>query len=164
TNGTRAIAACGGAAAVYAGALTNAAALARHVVAAHPGQPVLRSEEHTSELQSRENRVCRLLPEKTKPTGGPHRASASRPRARRRGPACPASRPAAPVRSAAGPCRLRPAPRRSPLPYPTLLRSTNGTRAVAACGGAAAVYAGALTNAAALARHVVAAHPGQPVL
>ena len=42
--------------------------------------------------------------------------------------------------------------------------TTNGTRAIAACGGAAAVYAGALTNAAALARHVVAAHPGQPVL
>src|SRR5690606_8725507 len=27
----------------------------------HPGDPVGRSEEHTSELQSRENLVCRLL-------------------------------------------------------------------------------------------------------
>lgn len=42
--------------------------------------------------------------------------------------------------------------------------TTNGTRAIAACDGAAAVYAGALTNAAALARHVVKAHPGLPVL
>src|SRR5690606_40733803 len=31
---------------------------------------VLRSEEHTSELQSRENLVCRLLLEKKKRTGG----------------------------------------------------------------------------------------------
>src|SRR5690606_40016062 len=30
------------------------------------GVPLLRSEEHTSELQSRENLVCRLLLEKTK--------------------------------------------------------------------------------------------------
>src|SRR5690606_38602058 len=30
------------------------------------GKPVLRSEEHTSELQSRENLVCRLLLEKKK--------------------------------------------------------------------------------------------------
>src|SRR5690606_41310471 len=29
-----------------------------------PGRPILRSEEHTSELQSRENLVCRLLLEK----------------------------------------------------------------------------------------------------
>lgn len=42
--------------------------------------------------------------------------------------------------------------------------TTNGTRAIAACAGAAAVYAGALGNATALARHVVAHHPGQPVL
>ena len=42
--------------------------------------------------------------------------------------------------------------------------TTNGTRAIAACVGAAAVYAGALTNAAALAAHIVAAHPGMPVL
>src|SRR5690606_3545290 len=33
--------------------------------------PPHRSEEHTSELQSRENLVCRLLPEKKKPTAGP---------------------------------------------------------------------------------------------
>src|SRR5690606_40880549 len=31
-------------------------------------QPLIRSEEHTSELQSRENLVCRLLPEKKKLT------------------------------------------------------------------------------------------------
>ncbi|MBJ6978377.1 MULTISPECIES: 2-phosphosulfolactate phosphatase [unclassified Luteimonas] len=42
--------------------------------------------------------------------------------------------------------------------------TTNGTRAIAACTGAAAVYAGALGNAGALARHVVARHSGQPVL
>src|SRR5690606_41558353 len=30
----------------------------------HRGQMQVRSEEHTSELQSRENRACRLLPEK----------------------------------------------------------------------------------------------------
>src|SRR5690606_41139608 len=30
----------------------------------HAGQALLRSEEHTSELQSRENLVCRLLLEK----------------------------------------------------------------------------------------------------
>src|SRR5690606_40708497 len=32
----------------------------------HPAQQRLRSEEHTSELQSRENLVCRLLLEKKK--------------------------------------------------------------------------------------------------
>ena len=60
----------------------------------------------------------------------------------------------------------------TPLALATRLReggelvyfTTNGTRAIAACGEAAAVYAGALTNAAALARHVAATHPGQPVL
>src|SRR5207244_8627129 len=34
----------------------------------HGGQP--RSEEHTSELQSPDHLVCRLLPEKTKGRGG----------------------------------------------------------------------------------------------
>src|SRR5690606_40564365 len=33
---------------------------------AHPAKPQPRSEEHTSELQSRENLVCRLLLEKKK--------------------------------------------------------------------------------------------------
>ena len=42
--------------------------------------------------------------------------------------------------------------------------TTNGTRAIAACAGAAAVYVGALGNAGALARQVAARHPGQPVL
>src|SRR5690606_41373652 len=39
-------------------------ALARHMLAVDP--PDHRSEEHTSELQSRENLVCRLLLEKKK--------------------------------------------------------------------------------------------------
>src|SRR5690606_41193400 len=38
----------------------------RHGVATHPKAQGLRSEEHTSELQSRENLVCRLLLEKKK--------------------------------------------------------------------------------------------------
>lgn len=42
--------------------------------------------------------------------------------------------------------------------------TTNGTPAIAACQAAHAVYAGALTNAAALARHIVQTHPGVPVL
>lgn len=42
--------------------------------------------------------------------------------------------------------------------------TTNGTRAIATCAGAEAVYAGALTNAAALAAHIATAHPGVPVL
>ena len=42
--------------------------------------------------------------------------------------------------------------------------TTNGTRAIATCEGASAVYAGALTNAAALAAHIAATHPGAPVL
>ena len=37
--------------------------------------------------------------------------------------------------------------------------TTNGTRAIASCVGAEAVYAGALTNAAALAAHIATAHP-----
>src|SRR5690606_39281955 len=36
--------------------------------AARPGAAAARSEEHTSELQSRENLVCRLLLEKKKQT------------------------------------------------------------------------------------------------
>src|SRR5690606_40734051 len=50
--------------------------LSRHLVAGHPLGTfqkarlglVVRSEEHTSELQSRENLVCRLLLEKKKQT------------------------------------------------------------------------------------------------
>src|SRR5436309_15297332 len=37
--------------------------------AADSARTALRSEEHTSELQSRENLVCRLLLEKKKPQG-----------------------------------------------------------------------------------------------
>src|SRR5690606_42118447 len=39
-----------------------------HVQLAGPGHAMPRSEEHTSELQSRENLVCRLLLEKKKQT------------------------------------------------------------------------------------------------
>src|SRR5690606_41116430 len=38
-----------------------------------PGRPETRSEEHTSELQSRENLVCRLLLEKKKKNTQPKR-------------------------------------------------------------------------------------------
>src|SRR5690606_39563548 len=46
----------------------KAASIAAALAAAHAAPPVaaLRSEEHTSELQSRENLVCRLLLEKKK--------------------------------------------------------------------------------------------------
>src|SRR5947209_16796050 len=37
-----------------------------------PGSPLARSEEHTSELQSRQYLVCRLLLEKKKKTKTPH--------------------------------------------------------------------------------------------
>src|SRR5258707_4867124 len=37
-----------------------------------PWRPTSRSEEHTSELQSRQYRVCRLLLEKKKKTRYPH--------------------------------------------------------------------------------------------
>src|SRR5436309_6584557 len=36
----------------------------QYAIAGGPGAPAKRSEEHTSELQSRENLVCRLLLEK----------------------------------------------------------------------------------------------------
>src|SRR2546430_10131641 len=39
-----------------------------HGVAAAPGSEEIRSEEHTSELQSQSNLVCRLLLEKKKTT------------------------------------------------------------------------------------------------
>src|SRR3712207_6976092 len=39
----------------------------RRVVARHRSPPTLRSEEHTSELQSRQYLVCRLLLEKKNP-------------------------------------------------------------------------------------------------
>src|SRR5690606_39851548 len=38
--------------------------LRRRPIPAQGGHPLVRSEEHTSELQSRENLVCRLLLEK----------------------------------------------------------------------------------------------------
>src|SRR5206468_11038824 len=42
----------------------------RQIFAARPGEVVLRSEEHTSELQSRSDLVCRLLLEKKKKRTG----------------------------------------------------------------------------------------------
>src|SRR3989442_8517717 len=39
-----------------------------------PPRPVARSEEHTSELQSRPHLVCRLLLEKKKKNAGAHRS------------------------------------------------------------------------------------------
>src|SRR5690606_40892582 len=42
------------------------AAYLQHCTQLQPGDRIARSEEHTSELQSRENLVCRLLLEKKK--------------------------------------------------------------------------------------------------
>src|SRR5690606_39552652 len=52
---------CGGAIAIISG---RAIATIDHYL--HPLKAAIRSEEHTSELQSRENLVCRLLLEKKK--------------------------------------------------------------------------------------------------
>src|SRR5436309_10591656 len=46
-------------------------AVAGVVAAPRPHRPLRRSEEHTSELQSRENLVCRLLLEKKKNKNSP---------------------------------------------------------------------------------------------
>src|SRR2546422_5920150 len=51
------------------------AALARHGSVADPAQYWWRSEEHTSELQSRLHLVCRLLLEKKKKKRQQHRRS-----------------------------------------------------------------------------------------
>src|SRR5690606_40277410 len=53
-----------GSAGALVGKIRRKARCALH--ANSPGWPVARSEEHTSELQSRENLVCRLLLEKKK--------------------------------------------------------------------------------------------------
>src|SRR5690606_41184160 len=55
-----------------------------------------RSEEHTSELQSRENLVCRLLLEKKKATSNPARATRPARRLDAALPTPPARRTAAP--------------------------------------------------------------------
>src|SRR5256885_11394618 len=47
----------------------------RHPDLSHPRRPVTRSEEHTSELQSPCNLVCRLLLEKKNKTSNKHRRS-----------------------------------------------------------------------------------------
>src|SRR5690606_23182329 len=81
-----------------------------------------RSEEHTSELQSRENLVCRLLLEKQKPATPRHDRHASPPpRPRGVTPTSSALQPAFPL--------LRRSRRRRPptpalFPYTTLFRST----------------------------------------
>src|SRR5690606_40737106 len=60
--------------AAYAGDGAGRSAAAHRILAKRQGTPaggagpLLRSEEHTSELQSRENLVCRLLLEKKKYT------------------------------------------------------------------------------------------------
>src|SRR3712207_7630309 len=45
---------------------TDVPGLLQQVTRRAPGEPALRSEEHTSELQSRQYLVCRLLLEKKK--------------------------------------------------------------------------------------------------
>src|SRR5690606_5413659 len=67
----------------------------------------LRSEEHTSELQSRENLVCRLLPEKNNDPS-----------------TCPL--PPAQGHPSISPCVTRRAPPPTPFPYTTLFRSLPG--------------------------------------
>src|SRR2546430_11319435 len=52
-------------------------ALRRHQHAAAAGEDLLRSEEHTSELQSQSNLVCRLLLEKKKKQRSTGRSSRS---------------------------------------------------------------------------------------
>src|SRR5438874_9301556 len=57
-----------------------------------PAPQPLRSEEHTSELQSRRDLVCRLLLEKKKPSRAPWRCcppGSGRAASRRRGPGAP---------------------------------------------------------------------------
>src|SRR3954467_595187 len=102
----------------------------------------LRSEEHTSELQSHDNLVCRLLLEKkTGPSPGRHRRRDGPrpppPHLRRAGPPPPAAlRPPTPTASARRPhpCALsfflmiRRPPRSTLLPYTTLFRSSSCAR------------------------------------
>src|SRR5690606_30518560 len=88
--------------------------------------PAARSEEHTSELQSRENLVCRLLPEKKNPV----RPSRRKTCASRRGARRPISM-AASTSSSLMPRRPSPP---TLLPYTTLFRSTSTTRAAAVSG------------------------------
>src|SRR2546428_8486277 len=56
------------------GSDTYATARAWQILAAGDSQQIARSEEHTSELQSRSDLVCRLLLEKKKNTHSNHRA------------------------------------------------------------------------------------------
>src|SRR5476649_1199394 len=85
-----------------------------------PPGPPNRSEEHTSELQSHSELVCRLLREKKKPSVRPGIS-------RLRSPPAWASWPS-PARSAASHCfrrfvlRLAPPPRSTLCPYTTLFR------------------------------------------
>src|SRR3954465_1952374 len=104
-----------------------------------PGAPTcaLRSEEHTSELQSHDNLVCRLLLEKTerevadaRPDGFAVRPQAQ-PRARRargvwgRGASKRAARAKPPASAGAFPffLMIRRPPRSTLFPYTTLFRS-----------------------------------------
>src|SRR2546421_1833125 len=86
--------------------------------------PKVRSEEHTSELQSRSDLVCRLLLEKKKP----YRAARTRTPASARStpappPRCPWPRPCSPD---AGPPRSPgPSARSSPLGSPATTRASS---------------------------------------
>src|SRR6476619_5826139 len=106
--------------------------------------PVSRSEEHTSELQSLTNLVCRLLLEKKKKIDviGAHAARQNDDRSLRLGhPSL-----AVAIREHAQPQRarrvvfflmIRRPPRSTLFPYTTLFRSTAGTRAfISACTSA----------------------------
>src|SRR5256885_12663230 len=59
------------------GELTEAKYAAQHLVAIRPDDYLTRSEEHTSELQSPCNLVCRLLLEKKKQKTHTHQSSLS---------------------------------------------------------------------------------------
>src|SRR3954466_13261286 len=95
----------------------------------------IRSEEHTSELQSHDNLVCRLLLEKKKPSAGPR----NHPPRRFGSPHFPTSslvRPSSRWRAGRWPCSRRrrlsfsrffffnnpPPPKFSPFPHPAPLR------------------------------------------
>src|SRR3954464_7913613 len=83
-------------------------------------EPAARSEEHTSELQSHDNLVCRLLLEKKKHV---RRCSADRRHPGRHGQVAPAPRAAYPEKgNGVFFLRKRPPPSSSLFPYPSLFR------------------------------------------
>src|SRR2546422_2312599 len=68
-----------------AAAVTSAGLALAKLLPAAPAKSVLRSEEHTSELQSRLHLVCRLLLEKKKKTTKSAKATGVLPSARQQG-------------------------------------------------------------------------------